>query len=215
MSCPRLRAGALCSCVSFPLARTELTKAQTLSDAISSRIQERLGFLFEFQYIVLAAFHTAASKWLQTFEQPARVFALQSLVLRLFRKTAVSGIIVSECRHSSGVSVILFPVMWIFLAHRLRSPARSSNMVFAALVSFCRASSFFFCFSVAALASCQALLGLCHLSGHSFQTLLFSLYLELCHCQMFLGAATLSTLYIGISGSPHEIEKVILQDTVG
>ena len=57
--------------------------------------------------------------------------------------------------------------------------------------------------------------GLVTCANSCFQTLLFSLHLELCHCQMFLGAATLSTLYIGISGSPHEIEKVILQDTVG
>ena len=40
------------------------------------------------------------------------------------------------------------------------------------------------------------MLGLCHLSGHSFQTLLFGLYLELCHRQLFLGTATLSTLHI-------------------
>ena len=31
---------------------------------------------------------------------------------------------------------------------------------------------------------------------------------------MFLGAATLSTLHIGISGSFHIVEEIILQDTV-
>ena len=61
----------------------------------------------------------------------------------------------------------------------------------------------------------QGLFCIGNLSGHGFQPLLFRLYLELCHRQMFLGTATLSTLQIGISGGSHEIKKVILQHTVG
>lgn len=74
---------------------------------------------------------------------------------------------------------------------------------------------FLFLFFRGSFGILQTLFCLSHLSGHSFQPLLFSLYLELRHRQMFLGTATFSTLHIGISGIPHEIKKVILQYTVG
>ena len=64
------------------------------------------------------------------------------------------------------------------------------------------------------LCGVQRLLCLSDLSGHIFQPLLFLCYLELGHRQMFLGAATLSTLHIRISGSFHIVEEIVLQDTV-
>ena len=74
---------------------------------------------------------------------------------------------------------------------------------------------FLFLFCCGSFGILQILFCLCHLPGHSFQPLLLCLYLELRHRQMFLGAATLSTLQIGISGNSHEMKKVILQHTVG
>ena len=60
----------------------------------------------------------------------------------------------------------------------------------------------------------QFLLRLSDLSGHIFQPLLLLCHFELGHSQMFLGAATLSTLHIRISGSFHIVEEIVLQDTV-
>ena len=54
----------------------------------------------------------------------------------------------------------------------------------------------------------------CHLPGHNFQTLLFSLHLELRHRQMFLGAATLSTLQVRVASGAHLLKEIILQDAV-
>ena len=56
----------------------------------------------------------------------------------------------------------------------------------------------------------QGLLRLSDLSGHGLQTLFLLCHLELGHCQMFLGAATLSTLHIGISGISHEMKKAVM-----
>ena len=64
------------------------------------------------------------------------------------------------------------------------------------------------------LCGAQRLFCLSDLSGHSLQTLLLLCHLELGHSQMFLGTATLSTLHIGISGSFHIVEEIVLQDTV-
>ena len=64
------------------------------------------------------------------------------------------------------------------------------------------------------LCSVQCLRRLSDLSGHIFQPLLLLCHLELGHSQMFFSAATLSTLHIGISGSFHIVEEIVLQDTV-
>ena len=61
------------------------------------------------------------------------------------------------------------------------------------------------------LCGVQRLLCLSDLSGHIFQPLLLLCHLELGHSQMFFSAAT---LHIGISGSFHIVEEIVLQDTV-
>ena len=64
------------------------------------------------------------------------------------------------------------------------------------------------------LCGVQRLFCLSDLGGHIFQPLLLLCHLELGHSQMFFSAATLSTLHIGISGSFHIVEEIVLQDTV-
>ena len=58
------------------------------------------------------------------------------------------------------------------------------------------------------------LLFLLRLCCNFFQSLLFPFHLELCHGQMFLGAASFSTLHIRISGIAHGLEEIILEDAV-
>ncbi len=102
-------------------------------------IQERAGLsvsaldIFLFRFIPLLPMDADFSARCQ--------FLFQSLFSALAK--CIDGI-AFECAHSSGVSVILFPnVAFLPIAS---ISCTVSAMVFAALVSFCRASSFFFCF---------------------------------------------------------------------
>ena len=61
--------------------------------------------------------------------------------------------------------------------------------------------------------SCM-LLFLLRLCCELFQSLLFPFHLELRHSQVFLGAASFSTLHIRISGIAYGLEEIILEDAV-
>ena len=60
----------------------------------------------------------------------------------------------------------------------------------------------------------EVLLFLVDLGGQTVQTLLFPLDFELGDSQMFFGAATLAALHIGVPGSTHIVEEIVLQDAV-
>ena len=52
------------------------------------------------------------------------------------------------------------------------------------------------------------------LGGQAVQPLLLPLNFELGDGQVFFGAATFAALYIGVPGSAHIVEEIVLQDTV-
>ncbi len=58
------------------------------------------------------------------------------------------------------------------------------------------------------------LLFLLRLCGELFQSLLFPFHLELCHGQVFLGAAPFSTLHIRISSVSYSPEEIVLENAV-
>ena len=58
----------------------------------------------------------------------------------------------------------------------------------------------------------EVLLFLVNLGGQAVQPFLLPLNFELCDGQVFFGAATFAALYIGVPGSAHKIEEVVLQD---
>ena len=60
----------------------------------------------------------------------------------------------------------------------------------------------------------EVLLFLVNLGGQSVQSLTLPLDFELGDGQVFFGAATFAALYIGVPGSAHKIEEVVLQDAV-
>ena len=60
----------------------------------------------------------------------------------------------------------------------------------------------------------EVLLFLVNLGGQAVQPFLLPLNFELGDGQVFFGAATFAALYIGVPGSAHKIEEVVLQDAV-
>ena len=107
---------------------------------------------------------------------------------------------------------MILPVIVFFPMERISCTVRAA--VRCSLVCFCRDCSSFCFFLNGSLCGAQRLFCLSDLGGHIFQPLLFLCHLELGHSQMFFSAATLSTLHIGISGSFHIVEEIVLQDTV-
>ena len=60
----------------------------------------------------------------------------------------------------------------------------------------------------------EVLLFLVNLGGQAVQPFLLPLNFELGDGQVFFGAATFAALYIGVPGSTHIVEEIVLQDAV-
>ena len=90
--------------------------------------------------------------------------------------------------------------------------------VFDCRGQFLHSVSGFLCFELGSFLLIFQIVDLCFRYGlcclQTGKSLLFGLHLKLGHGQMFLGAATLPSFHIGVTGSSHEVEELILEDTV-
>jgi len=79
---------------------------------------------------------------------------------------------------------------------------------------FLHSGKFLLLFGESGAGSGKRLFFLVDLRSQAVQTFLLPLDFELGDGQVFFGAAALAALYIGVPGSAHKIEEVVLQDAV-